>query len=527
MKTLRLVWRWARRLPTRFVLVLVGLFLAYLLLLARLATSAWLEEAGGALLGRTGLEALAGALPSAVRAPLVELAAAAATGVAALVLLAVGALVSYNLAALLYRRIRRRPTVRVVGPAEPEPGAGDRLAGFDRIGLILAGGGAKGAYQAGALKAIHEFLEAHGALDRVAMVAGTSIGAWNAMFWLAGLVKPPAGGGPSLHERWWREISLERIVEFDTYRPLAQSHFLRSTPWEETFRQIFVEEPAVRRRLAPLFGAPGEAGPGEGPPPHFYLTRSNVELGHLEFATNWAGLRERTRPRLGADDPEATEPLVEPDRYEVIDDAELEAALGRTRRAVFASMDLPPLFPYRKIRTGRTEWFEDGGVVDNLPVRFGTEIERCDLLFVLPLNASFAEPVDRSSITRRLLRVMDVRQGVMERSSLKLVYLYNELAALRRELEGQKARGPDSDLERTARRREHEPVSIFSIVPEAPLALGTAEFWKAEAAGEAFDLLYEATRTELAENFERDTDPSWIRMTRVSPVGERTHVDDF
>jgi hypothetical protein len=39
--------------------------------------------------------------------------------------------------------------------------------------------------------------------------------------------------------------------------------------------------------------------------------------------------------------------------------------------------------------------------------------------------------------------------------------------------------------------------------------------------------MYEATKQELAENFERDTDPSWVRMTRVSPLGERSYVDDF
>jgi len=87
--------------------------------------------------------------------------------------------------------------------------------------------------------------------------------------------------------------------------------------------------------------------------------------------------------------------------------------------------------------------------------------------------------------------------------------------------------GPEASLQKMALRRKHEPVSVFAIVPEAPLAIGTQEFWKPEAAGEAFDLMYEATKHELEENFERDTDPSWIRMTLVSPLGERTYFDDF
>lgn len=517
MQALRCLGTWARRVPPRFTAVFLALLAGSLLLLSALLEAAGAAAAGGWLAAPIG--GSGGLFGFAARV------GAAGLGVLALLTLAV--LVSYNLAALIYRRIRRRPSVRVHPPVEPSPGTGDRLEGFDRIGIVLAGGGAKGAYQAGALKAIHEFLAEHGALDRVEMIAGTSIGAWNAMFWLADLVAPPPDTGRSAHESWWREVSLERIVEFANYLPLRTNHFLRSTPWEEMFRGLFLDPPEVRQRLGRHFPAARTSGPDARPPVHFYFTRSNVERGHLEFATNHAGLRERTRPRLGADDPGAVEPLVEPDRCEVIEEDDLTAALLRTRRAVFASMDLPPLFPYRRIRSDRTEWFEDGGVVDNLPIRFGTGIERCDLLFVLPLNASFAASVDRRSITRRLLRVMDVRQGVLERRSLKMVYLYNELAALRWEAEARRTGGPASRLERTAMRRAHEPVSVFSIVPDAPLTVGTAEFWKSGAAGEAFDLLYAATRAELRENFEEDTDPGWIRTTRVSPAGERTWFDDF
>lgn len=514
MKLLRFAVTWLRRLPARFTLLFGLLLLLWLLAVTRLVGPARVERIADGLVGLTGAERLVDL------SPLLRL---GAEGVVVLLLLLVGALLAYNLAAVLYRRVRKRPAVRVHPPAGPEPGDGSRLDGFRRIGIILAGGGAKGAYQAGSLRAVHEFLEENGALDRVEMIAGTSIGAWNAMFWLADLVRAPEGGGASTHETWWRGISLERIVEFDTYWPLRQNHFLRPEPWRESFRQLFMESSDVRERLATHFAG----REGRDPPLHVYLTRSNVELGHLEFATNWPGLRTATRRRLGSDEAGVTEPVVPPDRYEVVGEGDLDEALLRTRRAVFASMDLPPLFPYVPIRDGRTEWFEDGGVVKNLPVRFGTQIEGCDLLFVLPLNASFAEPVNRTSVTKRLFRVMNVRQGVMERDSLKMVYLYNELAELRRKLEEADATDPETPLERTALRREHQPVSVFCIVPDAPLAVETAEFWKGEAAGEAFDLMHEATATELRENFERDTDPSWIRMTRVSPLGERTWFDDF
>lgn len=514
MKLLRLAVTWLRRLPARFSLLFGLLLLLYLAAASLLVGPDRIEGIADHLVGLAGAERLVAI------SPLLEI---GTEGLVVLLLLLAGLLLAYNLAAVLYRRLRKRPAVRVLPPGEPDPGDGSRLDGSERIGIILAGGGAKGAYQAGALRAVHEFLEENRALGRVEMIAGTSIGAWNAMFWLADMVRAPEGGGASSHERWWRGISLERIVEFDTYWPLRQNHFLLPEPWRESFRGLFMEPDDVRERMARHFAGPE----GRDPPVHFYFTRSNVELGQLEFATNWPGLRDATRRRLGSGGSGDSEPVVRPGRYEVVGEGDLDAALRRTRRAVFASMDLPPLFPYVPIREGRTEWFEDGGVVKNLPVRFGTQIENCDLLFVLPLNASFAEPVNRTSVTKRLSRVMNVRQGVMERDSLKMVYLYNELAELRRKLERADEADPESPLERTALRREHAPVSVFCIVPDAPLDVETAEFWKAEAAGEAFDLMHEATATELRENFERDTDPSWIRMTRVGPLGERTWFDDF
>jgi predicted acylesterase/phospholipase RssA len=518
---LRFLATWLRRLPLRFTLLLIACLLAYLLVVSLLLTPSRLEVMAQWLVDTAGV---AGVL---VGSEMMEM---GAVGIVVLLVFAAGLLLSYNLSALLYRHIRTSPTIAVVAPVEAVPGGGTRLHGFEKIGIILAGGGAKGAYQAGALKAVHAFLEENDALDKVKMVAGTSIGAWNSMFWLGGLVKAPPGGGPSPHEAWWKNIGIDRIIEFDTYWPLRRNHFLRTTPWEEAFKSLFIDNPDVRDRLAALIADPADSGPAANPPLHFYLTRAHVELGHLEFSTNWSGLRGLTRPRLGSSDPNAAEPVVRSDLYDVIEGPDLPAALERMRNAVFASMDLPPLFPYRKVRVDRDEYFEDGGIVENVPIRFGTQLEACDLLFVLPLNASFAETANHTSVSKRIFRAMDVRGGVLERSAFKMVYLYNELAALRARveaLEGAEAPSGPADLERTALQRRHQPVSVFSIVPQAPLVIGTSEFWKPTEAAEAFDLMYEATKHELAENFERDTDPNWIRMARVSPLGERSYVDDF
>lgn len=96
---------------------------------------------------------------------------------AALLTLAVaiaGVVVGHNLASFCYHRWRilihrlqrpvSRPTVELRNITSASNGTtalreSNPLARFARIGIILAGGGAKGAYQAGAMKAIYEFIE--------------------------------------------------------------------------------------------------------------------------------------------------------------------------------------------------------------------------------------------------------------------------------------------------------------------------------------------------------------------------------
>jgi predicted acylesterase/phospholipase RssA len=294
--------------------------------------------------------------------------------VAVLVLLGIAIVAALWVATAIYRLAPPRPAAWFpaatratvpVGPATASP----PLGRYDRIGIILAGGGAKGAYQAGSLAAIHGFLERRGALGNVRMVAATSVGAWNACFWLAGMVSEESG---SALERWWSELRLSEVVAPTFYFPAARNFVLSADPWRQAFRKLFADHPPSRERLESLMHDADNL--------RFYLTRTNVERGHLEFSTN-------RRDLVDIDNHSGLRrPLEPPDRWtraQTMDDLE---------QAVFASMDLPPLFEH--VRIG-DETFEDGGVVDNVPIYFGTGIEKCDLLFVLLLNASFASGVGR------------------------------------------------------------------------------------------------------------------------------------
>lgn len=366
----------------------------------------------------------------------------------------------------------------------------------ERIGIILAGGGAKGAYQAGALKAIHEFLRDYNALHKVKMIAGTSIGAWNAMFWLGDMIDTKDRKRPSL-ESWWKNLNYRNLVEFPWfYLPFWSGSLLRSTPWRDSFQQLF------GRKLGDAFG--------DEAPTHFYLTRTDVGDAVLKYATNWTGIGDRL-DKLGKD---------KDDDYRFFDLIEEgDDALERTADAVFASMNLPPLFPYSKIGN---EIFEDGGVIENIPFRFGAPIEDCDLLFVLPLNANFQDrDVEGPTLLRRILRVSDIRQGVLEAHALRSADIINRFAQRIERLEfgintmvgaaapvGVAAEALGGVREEIAEfNAEYKLLYVFTVCPSGKLELGTFDFWNKRAARDAFDLMYLQTRRELINRLFEDIEP--------------------
>ncbi len=366
----------------------------------------------------------------------------------------------------------------------------------ERIGIILAGGGAKGAYQAGALKAIHEFLRDYNALHKVKMIAGTSIGAWNAMFWLGDMIESRDARKPSL-ENWWKNLNYRSLVEFPWfYVPFWSGSLLRSTPWRDSFQQLF------RGKLGDAFG--------DAPPTHFYFTRTDVGEAVLKYATNWPGIGDRL-DKLGKD---------KDDDYRFFDLIEEgDDALTRTADAVFASMNLPPLFPYSKIGEGV---FEDGGVIENIPFRFGAPIEDCDLLFVLPLNANFQDrDVEGPTLLKRVLRVSDIRQGVLEAHALKSADIINRFAQRIERLEfgintmasavvpeGVAAEALGGVREEIAEfNNEYKLLYVFTVCPSGKLELGTFDFWNKRAARDAFDLMYLQTRRELINRLFEDIEP--------------------
>lgn len=360
----------------------------------------------------------------------------------------------------------------------------DKLAGVEKIGIVLAGGGAKGAFQAGTMKAIYQFLAERNALQKVKVISATSIGSWNALFWLADLIAPKDGWERrSAHEDWWRSIKLSSLIAPSWYVPFCRNAFFDTGPWQRQFDDLFGQGEIADK----IFHSDI----------HFYFTRCHVRSGRLECTTNNLDVENLARVRFTRIDAQRG----------------TEAFLEEVKEGVFASMDLPPLFPFKKVND---EVFEDGGVIDNLPVMFAA-MESCDLTFVLPLNSDFnAEPNSRS-LLGRFIRVMDVRQGALERGSLKTQYLYNELAVLRRyaralheKLRAANIEPPPLDtmeMAETLKRalaRTHGASRLFAICPQRTFVestINTPELWKQEAAGRAFTDMYDAATTALNKQF--------------------------
>jgi len=82
-----------------------------------------------------------------------------------------------------------------------------------RTALVLGGGGARGAYEAGVIRYLRGPLaDELGAQPRLDLLCGTSIGAVNACF-LAGLAHQPARQGEALADVW-RGLRLEEVYRF-------------------------------------------------------------------------------------------------------------------------------------------------------------------------------------------------------------------------------------------------------------------------------------------------------------------------
>lgn len=202
----------------------------------------------------------------------------------------------------------------------PEPSPGGRLA------LVLSGGGARGAYQVGALRAVCEQWRQH----PFRLISGSSIGAVHAAVVAHGVESGDLAGALRRLEAAW-------LVPGNPLRPNWRSWLstaVRLVRYGLTgealaaFRSVFDDLP-VRCRLAAVI--PPELTFGD-------LSRVELIVTATDLNTGRTAVFDRRTPRVRV----------------------LDAAL--------ASTAIPVIFPSRQVPGAGEDWYVDGGVFDNTPL---------------------------------------------------------------------------------------------------------------------------------------------------------------
>ena len=259
---------------------------------------------------------------------------------------------------------------------------------FERVALLLQGGGALGAYQGGVYQALAE------ANVLPTWIAGISIGAVNSAI-IAG--NAPENRVARLRE-FWEAVSSSPLAAIGV--PFGEPLNLRDDATHRLVNQL------QALRIA-LLGAPSFFTP-RFPPPHFWAPQDPKKLSFYDVSPLHATL----------------ERLVDFDR---INSGEIRFSVGATdvesgdftyfdntthridARHIVASGSLPPGFPATEV-DGAYYW--DGGLVSNTPLLWVLEsLPRKDTLaFQIDLWSSSGE-------TPRDLTQADVRQKEIQFAS--------------------------------------------------------------------------------------------------------------
>ena len=244
---------------------------------------------------------------------------------------------------------------------------------MDTCGIVIAGGGARGAYEAGALSVLLPALETQGVAPTI--FVGTSAGAINAAAFAALINYGPTEASRRVLEVW-RTIRPHRV-----YEPIARglARGAAATGWDlisgAPRPSIGLLDPAPLRRILDAEVPWGQI-------------RQNLRHPELLAAVAVAATDERDyRTRLFVElDP--SRPLPPPDPVRNLDYRAAE--LSTTH--VLASSALPVVMPAVAIEDpdGTPAWYADGGVRLNAPLRPALDLgaERLVVVATAPMELS-------------------------------------------------------------------------------------------------------------------------------------------
>lgn len=231
---------------------------------------------------------------------------------------------------------------------------------MSKLGLVFSGGGGKGAYQIGVWRALKEF----GLAENVRVVAGTSVGALNALLFVQ--------QNYELAEHLWFHIRQEDILKID---PELIARILREAP--------IAIPPAMFEKVLNFFCSRG-IWSRDGLI-RMLKTAIDAEAIAVSPVTVFAACTDVT------DIPSVMRPVSALTHYlfeQSIPEGECtyfrlnDYDVAHIRQILLASSALPILFHAEQI-DGRV--YYDGGLVDNIPVK-PVYNEGCDLILVVQLD---------------------------------------------------------------------------------------------------------------------------------------------
>jgi NTE family protein len=363
-----------------------------------------------------------------------------------------------------------------------------RPEGCDRVALVLQGGGALGAYQAGVYQALQEVgLEPD-------WVSGVSIGAINGTI-IAG--NPPA-------------LRLQRLRTF--WERITERKIWNYTPDGDVFRKA---RNATSSWLTTIYGQPGFFTP-RSPSPWFSFPGAQTATSYYDNAP----LRET---------------LLELVDFSLINDKAVRLAVGAVNvldgnfvyfdnardtigpEHVMASGALPPALPMVKIGT---DYFWDGGIVSNTPLQH--LLDQDDRLNSLVFQVDLFSA--RGALPRDIQDVMARQKDIMYSSRTRYnTDLYRRIHAWKTRLRNTLAKVPAELLTAEELKLKEE----LADLPE--IAILQLIYQQKSYEGDAKD--YEFSGTSMREHWQsgyEDTTRTlkhrnWIAMP---PVGQGVIVHD-
>jgi NTE family protein len=240
-----------------------------------------------------------------------------------------------------------------------------------RVAIVLSGGGARGAYEVGALSVLLPALEARG--ERPRIIVGTSVGAFNAAFMAANAHRPPAEAMADGVRIWsqlrWRDVMAPLVSPRGTLRALRYAGRLLWVKQPRIDALLFPD--ALERTLQRVVA--------------FDQLRRNVDAGTVGAAAVTASSALTSRTVVFHDG--GPEPERDPVRG--IDYVATELAPEHVR----ASGAIPGLFPAVHVDAPAVArgWYFDGGTRLNTPIKPALELG-ADRVLVIGLNSIAAGP---------------------------------------------------------------------------------------------------------------------------------------